>query len=146
MIEGWYYLHVNGQLLYKRELGGTVADLRDSYLVRAVWPVDPTDRAGCWRILVEAWAADANRERVTELAQKWGCDDIDAHEYASRIGAKLVLDGSNWCATKQDFVDLQTSPAGFGATCLEALANLAKALGYKPHKLWGAEFSHLLKT
>ena len=30
MEQGWYYLHTNGDLIYKRELGGTAADIRES--------------------------------------------------------------------------------------------------------------------
>jgi hypothetical protein len=40
----------------------------------------------------------------------------------------LFMDGDRWCATLADFIDLQSSPAGFGATRLEALANLLKCL------------------
>jgi hypothetical protein len=40
MIEGWYYLHTNGDLIYKRELGETAADIRESSFARA--------RMGTW--------------------------------------------------------------------------------------------------
>jgi hypothetical protein len=49
-LQGWYYLHTNGSLIYKRELGGTAADIRESDFARAMWPLDPADRAGAWRI------------------------------------------------------------------------------------------------
>ena len=26
-LEGWYYMHKNGEMIYKRELGGTAADI-----------------------------------------------------------------------------------------------------------------------
>jgi hypothetical protein len=45
-IIGWYYLHENGSLIYKREIGGTAADIRESDLARGLWPLDPQDRAG----------------------------------------------------------------------------------------------------
>jgi hypothetical protein len=47
-IQGWYYLHTNGSLIYKRDFDGTVADFRDSDFVRAFWPLDPSDREGPW--------------------------------------------------------------------------------------------------
>lgn len=143
-MEGWYYLHTNGELLYKRELGGTAADIRESDFSRALWPLEPSDRAGAWRILVEGLAAGAKAERIKELAAKWGCDDQDAEVYASHVGCNVFRDGDQWCATGGDFLDLAQSPAGFGSTLLDAMSELAKALGYKPSKMWGATFHDLL--
>ena len=77
-IEGWYYLHTNGALLYKRGFLGTVADIRESSFVRALWSFDPSDRECAWAILVEASAAGADADRASELAALWGCDDDDS--------------------------------------------------------------------
>jgi hypothetical protein len=88
-IEGWYYLHTNGELIYKRDLDGAVADLRESDFVRHFWPCDPTDREGAWNILVEALALGASPSRVNELAIKWQCNDEDALVYAERLQIKL---------------------------------------------------------
>ena len=143
-IEGWYYLHENGSMIYKRELdGGTAADIRESPFALAMWPLDPTDRAGAWRIVVEGLAAGAKRERIMEMAEKWGCTAADAQHYAEYIGAILQMDGNQWCATRKDFTDLQESPAGFGDNPVDAFAALAKELGYRPAKMWGSEFSVL---
>lgn len=38
---------------------------------------------------------------------------------------RAFLDGSAWCAVLPDFVNLQESPAGFGATPEEARADLS---------------------
>ena len=131
-IIGWFYMHENGELIYKREIDGdTASDIRDSDFARGMWPVDPQDRATGWTLLIEGLAAGANHARVQELADRAGFNNEDAQEYAKRVGAKLTMDGDQWCATRQDFVDLQASPAGFGPTALEALASLAKALGYQ---------------
>lgn len=146
MINGWYYLHTNGDLIYKRELEGTAADIRESDFAKALWPVDSSDRKMAWDILVEAWAAGGRKSRLQELADKWGCDNNDAEHYSGAIGVNIFLDGNAWCATRKDFVDLQESPAGFGDTALEAMAELAKDLGYKPSKMWGAKFSDLTQN
>jgi hypothetical protein len=143
-IAGWYYLHENGSLLYKRELGDTAADIRESSFARALWPVDVEDRESAWTILVEALALGASKVRVFELAAKWKCNDEDAALYAERVGARLFRDGDQWCATRRDFANLQESPAAFGDTALDALAALAKGLGLKPTKMWGAHFRDLL--
>lgn len=143
-IEGWYYLHENGSLIYKRELGGTAADIRESDMARGLWPFDPGDREGAWRICVEGLAGGATPERIKELATLWKCDDEDADSYAGRVGCNLYMDGNAWCATDMHFMDLQSSPAGFGGTKLEAMAALAKDMGFKPSKMWGATFADLL--
>lgn len=143
-IQGWYYLHVNGELIYKND-SAAIVDIRDSNFCRVAWPCDPSDREGAWNILVESLALGAKKERVLELADKWGCSDADADVYAERVGCLLVLDGNAWCANRKDFVNLQESPAGFGDTKLEAMAALCKELGYKACKLgWGARFKDLL--
>lgn len=144
-IEGWYYLHANGELIYKPHPESAM-DIRDSDFAQALWPCDPCDRLGAWSILVEAGAAGANAGRITELAKRWKCDDSDAQEYAKRIGCQLSMDGNQWCATRIDFENVQESPAGFGNTALDAMAALCKELGYRPAKMWGASFADLLKA
>ena len=142
-IQGWYYLHTNGDLIYKRDLDGVVSDIRESDFARSMWPFDPTDREGAWRILVEASALGANPERIKTLAQKWGCDDTDALQYADRLNITLQMDGSAWCATPAWFLDLHQSPAGFGDTCLEALSALCNQLGFTGGKMWSSTFRDL---
>ena len=137
-IDGYYYLHTNGDLIYKRDLdGGTAADLRESDFVRTFWHCDISNRAHAWRIIVESRALGANDDRVQELEKRWGCNDADAAIYAERIGIRLFMDGNMWCATRKDFVNLQESPAGFGETCAKAMSALVKELGYTGGKTWG---------
>ncbi|MDY6957996.1 MAG: hypothetical protein SVK08_02450 [Halobacteriota archaeon] len=144
MIKGWYYLHTNGELIYKQDIGSIAADIRESPFAVMMWPVDTRDRAAAWRILIEALACGARKDRVMELANKWKCNDDDAQIYAEKVGAVLKKDGDQWCATRGDFKNLQQSPAGFGDTALEAFADLCKNLGYKPAKTWGMTFAGLL--
>lgn len=40
---------------------------------------------------------------------------------------RTFMDGDAWCAVHPDFVNLQESPAGFGATRDEAIAALVRA-------------------
>lgn len=145
-IDGWYYLHTNGSLLFKRDMPGIDADFRESDLVRAFWSFDTRDRATAWRVLVEALALGALRERIDELVDHWKCDDDDADVYGLHIGVLFMRDGDQWCAHRLDFVDLHVSPAGFGRTKLDAMAELAKTLGFKAQKTWGATFEQLCDT
>ncbi len=117
-MEGWYYLHKNGDLIYQREVGETAADIRESDFAVALWPCNPSNRAQAWTVLVEGLAAGASLSQIRELAEKWKCDDADALEYAKRIKAKVALNGDGWCATCEDFENLQESPAGFGSSAL----------------------------
>lgn len=140
---GWYYLHENGSLIYKPEHDGTAADIRDSDLALCMWPMDPDDRMGAWNIVVEGFALGANEARVLELAEKWGCRNADADNYADRLGVTLELDGNAWCAKLQDFQNLQESPAGFGESKLHALADLARNMGLQGGKMWRTTFADL---
>lgn len=143
---GYYYLHRESRdLIYKRDLGDTVADLRESDFVVAIWPFSP-DRECGWSMLVEALAAGANKERVQSLAAKWGFNNEDAKNYAEAVGCCVATDShpDDWFATRPDFKNIQESPNGWGSSALEAMAELAKELGYKPSKMWGHTFKSLL--
>jgi hypothetical protein len=142
-IQGWYYLTKKGDLQHRSELGCTVADLRERNDVVGVWPFDPDNRKGVWLILVESLAGGAKKERVIDLADKWGCGNVDAAVFAGELCLNLSDDGNQKCATLHDFKNLQESPAGFGDTFLEAMAALCKDIGYKPSKMWGKGFEQL---
>ena len=146
MIDGYYYLHKNGDLIYKQNSDYVTADLRDSDFVIAFWAIDLKSRKNAWSFLVEALSLEANKKRVIELASKWKCTDEDGMKYASVIGVIVEKDGNFWCTHKKDFTNLQEGPAGFGDTILEALAELCKNLGFQPTKLqWHAPFENLVK-
>lgn len=143
-ITGYYYLHANGDLIYKRDLGGTHADLMESPFVKCFWPFDAEDRASAWRILVESLSLGANKNRVDELAMKWNCTNEDAQNYVKYLGLpELIMDGNQWCAREKRFVDLMESKAGFGETCLEALSELCKEKGFNGGKIWKKSFHEL---
>lgn len=145
-IDGYYYLHTNGSLIWKRYLDGSqVADFRESDFVRHFWPLDLKDRENAWSLLIEALAIGAKPERVAELAALWKCNDADAENYASAIGLDLCMDGNAWCATRPNNINLQECPHGFGPTALEAMADLAKQIGFRAQKMWGATFKSLVQ-
>jgi len=144
MIQGYYYLHENKELIYKRG-SDAIVDIRESDLCISAWAFDE-QRKTAWQILVEALSLNANKERIFELARKWGCDDEDALIYAKYLNINLEIDGSMKTATCKNFVNLQESPCGFGETYLEALADLCKQLGFKGGKLWNKTFEDLVKN
>jgi len=125
--DGYYYLHENGNLIYKR------LEPDPSDFVRKVWPIYLDARDSAWLLAIEALALGTNWERIEELATKWGLTDDDAKELVKHAtlgddtpAFRLFKDGDRWCATFHDFVNLQESQAGFGSSALEAFAELAK--------------------
>lgn len=138
-----YYLHENGNLIHKP--ADSAVDIRDSSFARGLWFIDPQNRETAWVLLVEAMAAGADIDRVTELATLWGCNDEDAQVFAQRVGCLLQRDGAAWhAARRHDFTNIQESASGFGSTALSAMAELARTLGYRPSKMWGVTFKDLL--
>jgi len=93
-MDGYYYLHTNGELIFKK-----FRPEDDSPFVKKIWSIDITRRETAWLLLIEALAMGARKDRIKELADKWGCDDKDAQtfvEYALVNGKpafKLFKDG-----------------------------------------------------
>ncbi len=149
---GYYYLHVNGALIWKKDIGDlgvTRQDLIESDFCKDFWLIDTEDRGDAWDMLIMALAAGADPERVKDLAKSWGCDDKDALVYASRKGPHrceldLGMDGPAFTAVGPGFTNLMEAPIGFGDSYLEAMGELCKALGYTSQKGGGKSFSRLL--
>ena len=72
-----------------------------------------------------------------------GANAEDSPVRAGYVDVRLRRDGSAWCATKRDFVNLQESPCGFGDTPLEAIEGLCHELGYEPSRAWQKVFYKL---
>jgi hypothetical protein len=79
---GFYYLHTNGELIYKRFRPDP------SDFVRRIWEIEPSDRGNAWRILLEAAALGIRQDRLDELCRAWGITPVDLVEYFSRVGSK----------------------------------------------------------
>lgn len=99
MIAGYYYLHANGAVLFRRAAPGLVSDFENSDFVKCWWPCEPSDRRGAWRILIEATARGADAESVARLARTWHCDDKDAAQYCQREGIDLTEQAGEYVAT-----------------------------------------------
>ncbi len=143
MIQGYYYLHENNDLIYKNT-PDAILDIRDSDLCKSAWAYDG-QRPTAWQILVEALSLGANQNRIKELSDKWNCKDDDAENYAKYLGINLNVDGTAKTAYKEDFTNLQECPCGFGDTYLEAMADLCKQLGFVGGKMWTKTFVDCIK-
>jgi len=96
-MDGYYYLHTNGELIFKK-----FEPEFDSDFVRKIWSIDTNNRANAWRIILESLALNANIERVKKLSLKWGCDLKDVVEYMKRAisPSNLEIDGLELYLTK----------------------------------------------
>jgi hypothetical protein len=74
------------------------------------------------------------KEQVTKADKRRGELEAAVTESLAEITAletpdyDIFMDGDSICATKKDFINLQKSPAGFGDTKAEAIAELEKQL------------------
>jgi hypothetical protein len=99
MIAGYYYLHTNGAVLFKKAAPGLISDFENSDFVKCWWPVEPSDRRGAWRILIEATARGADQGSLMRLARAWHCNNADAAEYCRREGIDLGQQAGEYVAT-----------------------------------------------
>lgn len=78
---GWYYLHKNGDMIFKPYM--FEPDTNSPFVTR-VWRVDREDRGTAWHVLLEGLGLNANLERCKQLADLWGCTRKDLLVYMSR--------------------------------------------------------------
>ena len=81
-MRGYYYLHQNGQLIFKNYLFDP-ADF-DSPFVKKWWRINTENRKDAWNVLLEGLACGADLENVKRLANKWGCNRKDLVEYLAQ--------------------------------------------------------------
>lgn len=145
-IKGYVCMKQNGDLDYIFKSKISEDDLINHNSIKMYWEYSHEDIADSWDILIEAIAVEANEKEIKMLSNAWGLDDKEAQTYAKLRKIKLFKDGNQWCATKSNFKDLQSSPSGFGDTCLDAIGELCKNLGFKVSKSKGrVRFVDLLK-
>lgn len=135
MIEGWFYLHDNKELIYKNS-SDAIIDIRESDLCHSAWGWDGT-RQSAWTTLVEAHSLGANKERIKELSDKWKCDEKDAVNYAEYLGINIEEKDSKKIAYVNNYI-------GEGNSYLEAMSDLCKKLGYSGGKMWNHTFKSLI--
>jgi len=81
MRDGFYYLHTNGEMIFKR-----FEPESDSPFVKKVWALDISNRMDAWKIALEGLFLGARTERIEELAKKWGLTFEDSIEMLMRRG------------------------------------------------------------
>jgi hypothetical protein len=133
-MDGWFYLLPNGLLRYTTDepngIKGALLGSVVSPKVVKCWKFDQQDRQAIWSLLIEALACGADRDFIGTMANRAHCDNHDALHYARKIGCLVHKEGQFYRATRKS--DAVTSPVGYGATAIDALADLAKTLGVSP--------------
>lgn len=95
IIQGYFYLHENMDLIYKRGADSIVDIQKSDFCLRA-WAFD-WQRKTAWRILIESHCLWALTSRVEKLAEDWWLDNDDALVYAWIIWVKLGWETDvNW--------------------------------------------------
>lgn len=95
-MNGYYYLHTNGNLIYKNAyVVDSDPDYFDSPFVKKWWRFDSTERQNAWAIMLESLASGLNISRAKELSTKWGLTITDFYEFMMRNTEppKLQKDG-----------------------------------------------------
>lgn len=92
-LDGYYYLHVNEDLIYKRYLDeGQVTDFESSSFVRAYWLLDTHDRGCAWIIAIEAAALGARFDKVEHLREHWKLTNEDGRKFCEVSGIELRVE------------------------------------------------------
>ncbi len=77
--KGYYYLHTNGDLIYKNAY---VVDSDPEYFtspfVRKFWCIRTDNRSDAWTVILEALALGCNVDRAKELINEWGLNKQDS--------------------------------------------------------------------
>lgn len=79
---GYYYLHTNGDLIYKPSRYDCT-DFDSDFVVKW-WPFDSNDRMDAWKIILEAIDLRGVTPRVKELASRWNMDFEDSRQMLAR--------------------------------------------------------------
>ena len=82
--DGFYYLHTDGNLIFKPSIVVDDPSYFDSPFVKKVWRLDLKDRLCGWRIVLEALSMGCNIKRARELAGKWRLTFEDSIELLKR--------------------------------------------------------------
>ncbi len=90
--DGFYYLHTDGNLIFKPAIVVSDPSYFDSPFVKKVWRLDTTDRLCAWRIVLEALSMGCKVNRAKELAIKWGLTFEDSIELLKRTGREEVTE------------------------------------------------------
>lgn len=133
----YYYLHVNGSLIYKHLDVVDTFDFIESPFVRTYWLLNTERRETAWEMLIEAKSLGANEERILELKNTWKCNDEDALKYLERLPQ---IKYENEETKSVSFKDV----TGKGTDFLEALSDLCTKLGFRCQKPIIITFHHLL--
>ena len=121
-MDGYYYLHTNGDLIHKSKHADT-SDFEESDFVKQWWVIDLESRMDVYNMLIRASMLGVKKERVAKLIKHWNITDSDAENYVDGVGLVWKMDGNAFCVHSPNFTNLQENNAGFGDTLFEAICD-----------------------
>lgn len=131
MIGGYYYMHENKNLIFKRYSPGITKDFESSNFVLKYWSIDTKKRETAWTFLIEAYCLGASRDDIRTLSSKWSINNEDAKSYADFIGIDLIMDNlGQYTSFKRPINKMDFKRPAYGSTALESMAELCLLLGY----------------
>lgn len=138
---GWYYLHVNGELIYKpySSVYDPRIDFEESSFVLCYWLINLSDREDAYNLLVRAKMLGAKKDRIEELVSKWNIDDDDTKVYCEKYGIKWARSGEQFIASAGPPIGDDGPVRGVGITLFKAVCDFyAKAVNLpeEDFKIW----------
>ena len=84
MNNGFYYLHSEGNLIFKPTIVADDPGYFNSPFVKKVWRLDTNDRLCAWTIILEALSMGCSIDRAKELSNLWKLTLDDSIEMLKR--------------------------------------------------------------
>lgn len=134
---GYYYLHTNGELIYKpygREYN-PIQDFEESPFVVAYWLINTNNRADAYNMLIRANMLEANHERIDELLTKWNMTNEDTKNYCKAFGIRWGQKGELFTASAEKPETKEESAiVGEASTLFYALCDFYEQMVRLPEK------------
>lgn len=128
-ILGYYYLHVNGNLIWKRYIDDKQEEeIYNSDLVKKFWTIRENERESLWAVAIEAycWGNEVTAPQVEEFSIKHNLSNLDGEFFAERAGM-YVAQSSDSVYTVGFIGDIGATPQiGTGKNALKAFIDLAR--------------------
>lgn len=92
----YYYLHENGDLIYKNPKAYSTEDFEESPFVKIYWIIDLENRLDAYHMLISASICGAKQDRIDDLKKKWGITDKDTQVYCDYVNIVYKETENGW--------------------------------------------------